>query len=55
MNIPATLIVFWLVCGVAAAAIASAKNSSGLGWQLVIGREIRVEAIGQPITRSIYD
>jgi hypothetical protein len=27
-----TLIVFWLVCGVIAAAIGSAKNRSALGW-----------------------
>ncbi len=27
-----TLIVFWLICGVIAGVIGSAKNRSGLGW-----------------------
>jgi len=32
MSISAGLIVFWLICGMIAAAIGSAKNRSALGW-----------------------
>jgi hypothetical protein len=32
VNISAGVVIFWLICGVAAAAVGSAKNRSGLGW-----------------------